>query len=366
MKRLQEDALKAAIQTSKIVLIQGPKNVGKEDLCIHLLRELDTPFALLNGRDKEWEANDLNAIAEGTLVFNDAQHIPNLQGILEATLEGQIQKNLVLLCSFRPVLDDILLEVLETNGMLFSFFAPSFYEAAQHFGIAEESRLLEERLIFGNYPSVLHDLEGAQEELQILIQDVIVSHFGPKDRVNKGDLLHRVMIQLAYSIGEPISYNEIGERVGLDNETVERYINLLCDAFVIVALPSYHQEKRYELKKSFCFYFLDNEVRNALINNFNPTFMRVDMKELWRNYLVAERFKWIKINQLEIDLYFWRSHTKQQLDIVEVHGQHILAYKSDWEKRGKVKIPELFTGYYPEVKSGLLNKNTYWTYLSKK
>ena len=139
MKRLQEEALKAAIQTSKIVLIQGPKNVGKEDLCIHLLRELDTPFALLNGRDKEWEANDLNAIAEGTLVFNDAQHIPNLQGILEATLEGQIQKNLVLLCSFRPVLDDILLEVLETNGMLFSFFAPSFYEAAQHFGIAEES-----------------------------------------------------------------------------------------------------------------------------------------------------------------------------------------------------------------------------------
>lgn len=366
MKRLQEDALKSAIQTSKIVLIQGPKNVGKEDLCIKLLRELDTPFALLSGREKEWETNDLNAIAEGTLVFNDAQHIPNLQGILEATLEGQVQKNLVLLCSFRPLLDDLLIEVLEANGMLFSFFAPSFYEAAQHFGIAEESRLLEERLIFGNYPSVLNDLDRAQEELQILIQDVIVSHFGPKDRVNKGNLLHRVMIQLAYAIGEPISYNEIGERVGLDNETVERYINLLCDAFVIVALPSYHEEKRYELKKSFCFYYLDNGVRNALINNFNPTFMRVDMKELWRNYLIAERLKWIKINKLEIDLYFWRSHTKQQLDIVELHGQHILAYKSDWEKRGKIKIPELFTSYYPAAKTSLLNKNTYWTYLSKK
>lgn len=341
MKRLQEDALKSAIQTSKIVLIQGPKNVGKEDLCIKLLRELDTPFALLSGIEKEWEASDLNAIAEGTLVFNDAQHIPNLQGILEATLEGQVQKNLVLLCSFRPLLDDLLIEALEANGMLFSFFAPSFYEAAQHFGIAEESRLLEERLIFGNYPSVLNDLDRAQEELQILIQDVIVSHFGPKDRVNKGDLLHRVMIQLAYAIGEPISYNEIGERVGLDNETVERYFNLLCDAFVIVALPSYHEEKRYELKKSFCFYYLDNGVRNALINNFNPTFMRVDMKELWCNYLIAERLKWIKINKLEIDLYFWRSHTKQQLDIVELHGQQIMAYKSDWEKRGKIKIPEL-------------------------
>ena len=95
MKRLQEEALKAAIQTSKIVLIQGPKNVGKEDICIHLLRELDTPFALLNGRDKEWEANDLNAIAEGTLVFNDAQHIPNLQGILEATLGSLSQKMLL-------------------------------------------------------------------------------------------------------------------------------------------------------------------------------------------------------------------------------------------------------------------------------
>lgn len=366
MKRIQADQLKRALQESKILLVQGPKNVGKVALVEKMLGELNASFSLLNCSKKNDLITEISHENQEYLILNDAHESDQLQSVVEAALNGEINHSLILICSFRPILDELLLEVLEANGMVFTLFAPTFYEAAQHFGIAEESRLMEERLIFGNYPKVIDDLDHAELTLRELVQDILITHFGPQDRVNKGDKLMRVMGQLAFNIGEPVSYNEIGEKVDLDNETVERYVKLLIDAFVIIALPSYHNEKRYELKKSFCFYFLDNGMRNVLISNLNPTFLRNDMDVLWRNYVIAERYKWVAVNNMHIDHYFWRSHTRQQIDLLELSGSGMNAYKTDWEKRGKVKIPALFTSYYPTVKSGLLNKNTYWTFLSKK
>ncbi|TNF00057.1 MAG: DUF4143 domain-containing protein [Bacteroidetes bacterium] len=366
MKRIQYDQLRSELTESKILLVQGPKNVGKVALVEEVLNEIQASFTLLNCSVKDELMEQIKSAKQSVIVLNNAHKSSSLQEVVEAALNGEISASLVLICSFRPLLDEVLLEVLEANGMLINLFPPTFYEAAQHFGIAEESRLLEERLIYGNYPKVLDDLSFAEVTLRELVQDILITHFGPSDRVNKGDKLLRTMCQLSLSIGEPVSYNEIGELVGLDNETVERYVKLLIDAFVIVALPSYHNEKRYELKKSYCFYFLDNGMRNVLINNMNPTFMRNDMKELWRNYVIAERYKWTVVNNLEVNQYFWRSHTRQQIDLLELTSNGMNAYKTDWEKRAKIKIPELFKNYYPDAKTSLLNKNTYWTFLSKK
>ena len=365
MKRLQYDQLAGAIKDSKILLVQGPKNAGKGELIRSILEEQKSQFSVINCSKKTDLLSGLKSTESNTVLILNAHLSADLQQVVEMALNEEIRKSLILECSFRPVLDELLLEVLDANGMLITIYTPSFYEAAQHFGIAEESKLLEERLIFGNYLQVLSDVEHAELTLRELVQDIVITHFGPKDRVNKGDKLVRVMVQLAFAIGEPISYNEIGERVDLDNETVERYVKLLEDAFILICLPAYSSGKRYELKKSFCFYFADSGIRNVLINNLNPTFMRNDMRELWRNYLVSERLKWITMNRIDSSLWFWRSHTKQQIDILEV-GTELNAYKTDWEKRGKVKVPELFKEYYPEARNGVLNKNTYWTYLSKK
>ena len=120
------------------------------------------------------------------------------------------------------------------------------------------------------------------------------------------------MLQLlAFNIGNAVSYNEISERCGLDNETVERYIQLLEDAFILIQLKPYFNNHRYELKKTNMIYFADNGVRNVLISNFNPTFLRNDMNELWRNYVISERVKWIKLKGIENTVFFWKTHTKQ-------------------------------------------------------
>ncbi|MCO4814469.1 MAG: ATPase, partial [Flavobacteriales bacterium] len=110
----------------------------------------------------------------------------------------------------------------------------------------------------------------------------------------------------------------------------------------------------------------DNGIRNVLISNFNPTFLRNDMNQLWKNYLVAERIKWMRMNRLDHKVFFWRTHTKQQLDFLEVKETGIVGYKTDWEKRKKVKFPLSFEEAYPDVKTSPLNRSTYWKFLTQK
>lgn len=369
--RIQKSLIKEKIQSNKLLLLTGPKHAGKLELIHEVVGELNLEASTFNCADKKVRKSieeDSNTVSVNTpiLILDEAQHLENLQSILESVLSGLIKSTTIISCSFAPNVDEILLEAIQIQGLEISVFAPSFYESASHFGLPQEEKLLEERLIYGNYPQVLSDLEHAELTLRELIQEVLFTRLGANDRINKGDKMMRVLQLLAFQIGDAVSYNEIAEKCGLDNETVERYIDLLEQAFILIKLPCFHSEKRYELKKTNAIYFADNGIRNVLISNFNPTFLRNDMDQLWRNYLISERVKWIKMNGLEKQTYFWKTHTKQRMDFVEVGENDIRAYKTDLEKRKKIKIPQLFTEYYPTAKTSVLNRSTYWAFLTKK
>lgn len=369
--RIQKEQLTQKLKEHKLILLSGPKNAGKMELLQEVISELGWTAKTVDCHQKKTrssiDANFTVLKSEAqVLVLNEAQHLESLQEILEAILANEITSTTVVACSFTPQVDEILLEALKMQGLEIVLYAPSFYESAQHFGLPQEEKLLEERLIYGNYPQVLEDLENAEHTLRELIQEVLYTKLGAADRINKGDKMMRVLQILAFQVGEAISYNEVAERCGLDNETVERYIDLLEQAFILIKLPSFHTEKRYELKKTHMIYFVDNGIRNALINNFNSTFLRNDMHELWRNYVIAERIKWIRMHNLEKGVYFWKTHTKQQMDFIEVDNGTIVSYKTDWEKRKKVKFPKLFETYYPQAKMSVLNRSTYWSFLTRK
>jgi len=369
--RIQQEQIANKISSNKLLLLTGPKRTGKMTVLENVLDDQSLSHTHFNCSEKkmrralEEDASHLQ-VETDVLVIEEAQYLSNLEAIIEDVLSGTIQATTVIACSFAPRIDELLLEALRMEGLEVPIFAPSFYESAQHFGLPQEEQLLEERLIYGNYPSVLEDLEHAELTLRELIQEIIFTNLSAGDRINKEDKLMRMLQLLAFHVGDAVSYNEIAERCGLDNETVERYVKLLEDAYLLINLPSYHTEQRYELKKSNAIYFADNGIRNALISNFNPTFLRNDMDQLWRNYLISERVKWLRMNQINTKSYFWKTHTKQRMDYVEVSENGMRAYKTDWEKRKKVKLPKSFAENYPQAKSGVLNRSTYWSFLTSK
>lgn len=373
--RMQFSAIKEKIFSNRLLLLSGPRAVGKKEIVAQILTESNQPFLVLDAGNKkvkkQFEAVTTESLRSifgnhQYIVIQEAQYIEQLQFIIEEILSGEFDLTLILTCSYEPVLDEILREVLTLQGLEVYIMPPSFYELAQHNGLPVEESLLEQRLIYGNYPEIVADLEFAEPKLRELVEQVIFTNLGVTDRINKGDKLMRMLQILAFEVGDAISYNDVGERCGLDNETVERYIDLLEKSFVLIKLPSYFNNHRYELKKSHAIYFVDNGIRNVLINNFNPMFLRNDWDQIWKNWIIAERIKWNRLNNKQVQTYFWKTHTKQMMDYIEVVDQKVAAYKTSWEKRKQLKIPASFTASYPFASTHGLNRSTYWSFLTKK
>jgi predicted AAA+ superfamily ATPase len=363
------------IRNNKLILLKGPRSCGKQTLVTGAIDQLERSAIHLDlaakkvRKDLSIATNDeLTAQFKGIqlIVLHEAQYMENLENLIELVLSDTIPSTLILCCSFRPVLSEELHEAIRMEGLELELLPMTFYELAQHFTLPEEEKNLERRLVYGSYPQVIEKQEDAEAALNELVQEAIFTQLGAGDRINKEEKLIKMLQIISFTIGEPISYNEIGERCGLDNETVERYVELLEHCDILFKLPTYYNGFRYELKKTHVFYFFDNGIRNALIRNFNPIDLRNDVDALWKNWLISERIKWNRTSGKQRKYMFWRTHTRQTIDLIEFSESGIQAYKSSWEKRKKIKFPKQFTDSYPSISTHTLNRSTYWGFLSKK
>jgi hypothetical protein len=376
MKRIFEDSFKSQIQTNRILLLSGPPKGGKVTFSEKCLVELNLNFETIDFKnDKIRKKFDKLSKDELRWYFNqhpffilgDAQLFDSLQQILDDVLSENIKSTLILCCAFDPPIVHELKEALKWEGLEFYFPAPTYYELTQKFGMVTEEQRIEKRLIFGCYPQLTDLNEDGSEILSNIANEIISStKLGADDRVNKKDAMIRILQTAAHLIGQPISFNQLAERAGVDNETAERYLKLFEKAHLLFLLPSFHSEQKYELKKTHVIFFNDNGIRNGIIRNFNPLTMRMDEDLLWKNWLISERIKWNRINGKKCDYYFWRSHTRQQMDFIEIQDNSKQAYKFSLEKKKMLKESPLFKAYYPDVIFKTVNRSTYLTFLTRK
>lgn len=376
MKRIFEDSFKSQIQSNRILMLSGPIKVGKVAFAEKCLTELNLTFETIDFRNakirKKFESLTLEELIwyfnqHPFFILGDAQLFDSLQFVLDQVLSENIKSTCILCCAFEPPLVHELKEALKWEGLEYYFPGLTYYELTQENGMVSEEQRIEQRLIFGNYPQVM-DLPNDGSDLLTEIADQILkaTKLGAEDRINKKDAMIRILQTAAHIVGQPISYNQIAERAGVDNETAERYLKLFEKAHLLFLLPSYHSELKYELKKTHLIYFNDNGVRNGIIRNFNPINMRMDEDILWKNWLISERIKWNRINGKEYQYFFWRSHTRQQLDFIEIQENTKHAFKFSLEKKKMLKESPLFKSYYPEVIFKTINRSTYLTFLTRK
>ena len=148
--RIQQAIFTEKVAENKLVFLQGPRKVGKRTLIEASFESKGNVFELFDCSQKkihkEIERNSLPSSAP-CIVLYEAQYLANLDTILEKVLMGEINATVVVSCSYIPKVQPELLEAIRMAGLEINLFAPSFYEAAQHFGLPEENRLLEERLV---------------------------------------------------------------------------------------------------------------------------------------------------------------------------------------------------------------------------
>ena len=194
MERIQFSHIIQQLNTNKVILLSGPRLAGKEIIaqrCIQEYAKETLQIDLGNKKERkvleEASAGDLVHTFKNfqLVVIHEAQYLSNLQTIIEEVLSGSIESTLLLTCSFEPLLDELLKEVLDLQQLHFKILPLSFYELAQANGLPKEEKLLEQRIIYGNYASVIESLENAKEILEHLLDTIIVTDLGVTDRINK-------------------------------------------------------------------------------------------------------------------------------------------------------------------------------------
>lgn len=371
IKRVLEDNIRRALQLNKAVIIYGARQVGKSSLLQMLWA--DNPDVLwLNGEEAStrqlFDNIDLSRLqmmlsGRKTIVIDEAQNILNIGLQLKRIKDNLPDVKIIATGSSSFDLANQINEPMTGRKIELKMFPLSYRELVCHYGAYECQQQLNHRLVFGSYPEVVVTPGAERELLSNLSSSYLYKDILNWEHIKKSDRLTKLLQALAFQIGSQISYTELGVLCGLDNKTVERYITLLEQAFIIFRLPSFARNMRNELKFGKKVYFYDLGIRNALIGNFNMMNLRNDQGQLWENYLVSERIKACHNKGFYGHHYFWRNQSQAEIDLIEEVDGKLYAYEFKWNTKKQVKPPSNFIQNYPEAEFKVITPDNYHEFL---
>jgi len=344
IKRLSEINLQQALAGDKVIFVLGARQVGKTTLVEHLLQGRDARF--LNF-DVEIDKARFMAAASlppaeairtlghpEVLVLDEAQRLPETGRIVKGWHDAKISTRILLLGSSSLDLLDQSAESLTGRNRKVVLPPLLFAEALgsqdwsntglDHSGMCEYFKaplrsFLLQRIAFGSYPEVALSPDP-RRLLRDLSSDYLWKDILQTGLVKTPDLIRRLLLLLAHQAGNEVSVNELAGQLHMGRPTVERYLALLEQTFVIFRLPAFSTNLRKEISKSHKIYFWDTGVRNAILNEFSSNPLRSDIGHLWENWVVAEFAKQNMLAGQKKSLYFWRSRTGSEVDLVVKEG----------------------------------------------
>ncbi len=353
---ITKQVLKDLIQSDKIILIYGPRQAGKTTLSKLIIEKTGLKTLMVNADQSKYidilssrDLSKLKSLVHGyeILFIDEGQRIPDI-GINLKILHDEIPQLKVLVTgSSSFLLSDRVTESLTGRKKVYTLLPISMGELSELHNRFELDDQLEERLIYGQYPEVIK-LTGYHEKEDYLRE--IASSYIYKDILELENIRYPFKIRdllrlLAFQAGSQVNLHELGRQLGLNRETVERYLYLLEQSFVIFRLSAFSRNLRKEISKSQKFYFYDNGIRNIIIDNLHSLQTRNDTGALWENFILSERMKKLLYKRKHMNRYFWRTYSGVEIDYIEETGEKLNAFEIKYNKT-KVRTPKTWQQQY--------------------
>ena len=357
IERLLRKTIDNKLFTGKIIVLTGARQVGKTTLLRQIVQD-KTDCLWLNGDELQIQNLFDNASADRLLsefkgyrivIIDEAQRIKDIGLRLKLIADAGSDIQVIATGSSAFELANKVNEPLTGRKWEYQMFPISFGEMVAHHGKLKEMRMLPRRIIYGYYPEVVMNDGNEIEILKLLTDAYLYKDILSWENIKHPDKLQTLLRALAYQIGSQVSFNELAQICSLDAKTIEKYIGLLEQCYIIFRLPSYARNLRNELKSSRKIYFYDNGIRNALIADYNAPEIRQDIGALWENFVISERMKSNEYNKKWANRYFWRTKQQQEIDYLEEYGGNLHAYEVKWNPKAKASLSKTFADAYSNV-----------------
>ena len=375
IQRALQQRVEDRMKPQKVMLIFGPRRVGKTFMLKQIVQSFEGKSLILNGEDIDSIAMlepisiaNYRHVLEHVelLAIDEAQHIPDIGKKLKLIVDEVPDIRVIASGSSSFDLKNQAGEPLVGRGTQFVLLPFSQQEVGTVESPIESKRNLEARLIYGSYPEVvmLDTFAEKKEYLNDIVESYLLKDILAVDGIKNSAKIRDLLRLVAYQMGDELSCEEVGKQLGISKNTVERYLDLLQKVFVLYRLGGFSKNLRKEVTKSSKWYFTDNGVRNAVIRNFEPLSLRTDADRgaLWENYIITERLKRNQNERLGLEFHFWRTYDKQEIDLIEIGSGVMNAFEMKSGKRSP-SAPKAFADAYPEAQFAVVNMNNYSEYI---
>ena len=370
LTRTIESQLLDALVPNKVIVLLGPRRVGKTVLIRQLIDQLSEPYLLLNGEDADVRQrlerrstqNYRNLLGtRRVLIIDEAPKIPEVGSLLKLMVDEIDGLKVLVTGSSAFDINQYTGEPLTGRKKTFNLFALSEAELDQVEDPIQKISNLEHRLVYGNYPELLQiaDADEQREYLQDLVNAYLLKDILELENIRNADKILNLLRLIAFQVGSEVSYNELGSQLSMSKNTVERYLDLLAKVYIVHSVNAFSRNLRKEIAKGKKWYFYDNGLRNILIGNMNPLSLRDDVGKLWENYVISERLKTQRYRRMLVYNYFWRTYDQQEIDWIEDRGGILHAYEFKWNPNKRAKVPVAWQKSYENTEFEVIHRNNY-------
>ena len=371
--RFLESQSESILKKGKVFVLYGPRRVGKTEL----IKKMIAGFAgkIYSGSGDNMEVRELlsaqnlsqlqTAFGNYQMLFIDeAQRIPEVGYGLKLLIDNFPEMSILVTGSSSFDLSNKIGEPLTGRNTIRTLFPVSVLELHEQFGGMYVLEKLEELVIYGAYPEVLNafSADEKKEYLMSIRDSYLLKDILELENIRNPSKLNDLLKLLAFQIGQEVSLNELSNGLGIARQSVERYLDLLEKTFIIKRVGGFSRNLRKEVVKTARYYFWDNGIRNAIINNFNLPPQRDDIGMLWENFLFMERLKTKSYQRIFSNDYFWRTYDQQEVDLVEDREGKLFAYEFKWSPR-KAKVPKAWADAYPGSEFQVISKENFLKFL---
>lgn len=368
-RAIQNSLTERLQQGKKIVILYGPRQVGKTTLAQSVIAgwpgktlqvSADEPryIDLLSSRD----AAKLKSFISGyqLVVIDEAQRIPDIGINLKIIHDQFPEVRLLVTGSSSFELASQISEPLTGRTWTFTLYPIAFQELADIMNPFELDSQLPERLVYGSYPEIFSypNLADREDYLYEIGHAYLYKDILELASIRNSSRIRDLLRLLAYQTGSLVSLSEIATSLGMGKDTVNSYIDLLEKSFVVFRLPGFSRNLRKEVTRNQKIFFYDLGIRNMVIDNFKPIEDRNDVGQLWENFLVAERMKRNAYSRFRAERYFWRTYTGAELDYIEEGESGLDGYEFKLSARS-ARPPSSWKDNYPNATWSLINRDNY-------
>lgn len=369
--------IKQKIQDNKVVVLYGPRRTGKTTLLQELnedLKKSKEKVKFVNGENmiiqQELSSQSIEKLrdfvgASSVLIVDEAQKIPEIGLNLKLIVDHIPKIKVIVSGSASFDLSQKIGEPLTGRKKTLHLYPVSAKEIINNFDLTYYQEILDSNLIFGGYPELfsLKSKEDKMEYLRELVDSYLFRDIFEMEQIRNPKKIKDLLTLLAFQIGREVSLSELAGNLDLHINTVYRYLDLMEKSFIIVNIRGFSRNLRKEVAKTSRYYFYDNGVRNAIINNFNALNLRDDIGQLWENYIVMERLKKQAYDEILSNNYFWRTYDRKEIDWVEEREGKLFGYEIKW-KSAKIKPPSDWLKTYKEAVFEVVDKDNYLKFIA--